>query len=253
MSRHLLVVGDPVADHLLPALVATATESGWTVDSVDPFGLADLAVAADDTTLTVRGRRVDAAVVRLSLELLVAPAFDAEDRSFTANELRAFWAHALSLPTVRTPLRGSVTTSLLRDTCAWREMLEANGVPVAPLHLGSTTDESWWVHWDGTVGPAPASDVARVLGATTVRARAIRTVTCCCGAVDPDTPDSLLPTARRAALVLADEGIGLAQLTIDERGRVLAVAAHAPVRPEHAGWAARSLVAYLEEDLACCS
>ena len=149
MSGHLLVVGDPVADHLVPAVCRHAERAGWVVRVVGPFDLADLSLTTDERTLSVEGRRVDAVVFRLSLDLLVAPGFADDDRGFATDELRAVWAHALSIPTVATPNRGAAAHSLLRDPFAWRDLLVAHGVPIAPVSIGRAPAGSCWLHADG--------------------------------------------------------------------------------------------------------
>lgn len=252
MSTHLLVVGDPVADHLVPALREHARPS-WTVRVVDPLALADLPLATDERTLWIEGTRVDAIVFRLSLELLVAPGFAEDDRTFTTNELRAVWTHALSLPTLATPNRGAAVSSLLRDPLVWRDRLTAAGVPVAPLHVGRAPSGTRWVHADGTLGAVPTPLFARALGIATVPARRWRPVVCCAGEIEPGVPASIAPVARRAATALADAGAGLAQVSIDHLGRVLSIGVHPVITAELAGWAADTLLTSFTEALACCS
>lgn len=253
MNEHLLVVGDPVADHLVPALREHAGRRGWAVRVVDPLGLADLRIATDERSLSVCGRPVDAVVFRLSLELLVAPGFADEDRTFTTNELRAVWAHALTLPTVATPNRGVAMSSLLRDPRRWRDHLADAGVAVAPLRIGGASPGTCWVHADGTLGPVPTPGFARALGIATVPARTWRPVVCCAGEIEPGVPAGLAPTARRAARALADAGAGLTQLSLDHLGRVLSVGVHPVIAADHADWAASALLDSFAEDLACCS
>lgn len=256
MNGHLVVVGDPVADHLVPALAELAARDGWAVRVVDPLGLADLPLTVDERSLHVHGRRVDAVVFRLSLDLLVAPGFGEDDRSFATNELRAVWAHALSLPGVATPNRGAAAHSLLRDPFAWCDRLAVAGVPVAPRRIGTAPPGSCWAHPDGTLGPLPPPQLVRTLGIATVPARAWRPVVCCAGQVEPDVPRSLAAAASRVARHLAAAGVGLAEVALDQLGRVLAVSVHPVISGEHAGWAAGALLASFAthvEDLPCCS
>ena len=261
MSGHLLVVGDPVADHLVPAVCRHAERAGWVVRVVGPFDLADLSLTTDERTLSVEGRRVDAVVFRLSLDLLVAPGFADDDRGFATDELRAVWAHALSIPTVATPNRGVAAHSLLRDPQAWRDLLVAHGVPTAPVSIGRAPAGSCWLHADGSLRPRPDARVVRTLGMATVPARRWRSVVCCGGEVEPGLPRAIDTIARSAAQVLAGAGLGLAELRVDQLGRVLTVGVHPVITADCADWVAGALLASCarsadrntEEDLACCS
>ena len=258
MSTHLLVVGDPVADHLVPALCRRAGRDGWTVRVVGPLDLADLTLATDDRGLAVDGRAVDAIVFRLSLDLVVAPGFAEDDRAFATDELRAVWAHALSLPSVTTPNRGAAVHSLLRDPLVWRDQLSAAGVTLAPLTIGRAPGGARWVHTDGTLRPLPGATFARVLGVAAVPARRWRRIVCCEGEIEPGVERPLATNARRAARVLAAAGAGLTELCVDHLGRVLSVGVHPVVSAARAAWAADVLLASFgrapsTEVVACCS
>ena len=139
-------------------------------------------------------------------ELGVSRWFADDDRGFATDELRAVWAHALSIPTVATPNRGVAAHSLLRDPQAWRDLLVAHGVPTAPVSIGRAPAGSCWLHADGSLRPRPDARVVRTLGMATVPARRWRSVVCCGGEVEPGLPRAIDTIARSAAQVLAGAG-----------------------------------------------
>jgi hypothetical protein len=240
VTKSALVVGDELADHLVPPLRSELEAAGWQVRLLDATGLADASVSATVTGVWVDGVALDAVVFRLSLDLLVAPAFTEEDRSFAMNELRALWTHVLCLPAVRKINNGYAMSLLLRDPCAWRDLLHDEGIPVVPAQFGSVGPQSWWLRSSGELSQPPCALVAQTLGAVSVHATAIRSVLCCGGCVQGD--DEAL---RPAAVRLCDAGLGLAELLVDEQDRVLTVSPEPAIAPGLAPWASRMLVRWL--------
>lgn len=241
MTRTALVVGAALTDHLLPPLQADLEAAGWQVALLDSLTLTDAQVTASATDVRVNGAHVDAIAFRLSLDLLVAPTFVEEDRSFVTNELRALWAHVLCLPSVRAVNDGYAVSALLRDPCAWRDMLADHAVAVVPARFGSVESDSWTLQASGELAAPPTALVARTLGTLTVQATAIRSVICCAGQVQDDD-EPLRPAAQR----LCDAGLGLCELLVDHDNRVLAVVPEPAINPTVAPWASTTLVRWLD-------
>ena len=241
MIKTALLVGDEVADHLLPPLRTELEAAGWKVSLVDASGLADASVSATTSGVWVDGVALDAVLFRLSLDLLFAPAFAEEDRSFVMNELRALWTHVLCLPNVRKINHGFAMSALLRDPWAWRDVLRSQGIAVVPAQFGSVAPRSWWLRPDGELTQPPNALVAQTLGALSLRATAIRSVLCCGGCLRDDDA-----AFRPAAACLSAAGLGLAELLVDERDRVLAVSPEPAIAPALARWASRMLVRWLD-------
>lgn len=240
MTSTALVVGDEFTDHLLPPLRADLEEAGWQVSLLNSLALVDAEVTATATEVWVKGVRIDAIAFRLSLDLLVAPTFVEDDRSFVINELRALWAHILCLPSVRAVNDGYALSALLRDPCAWRDMLANHDVAVAPARFASVEPHSWTLQASGELAPAPTALVAQTLGTLTVQATAIRSVICCAGQVQDDNEP-----LRAAAKHLCDAGLGLAELLVDQDNRVLAIVPDPAINPTVAPWASMTLVRWL--------
>ena len=241
MRKTALVVGDVLADHLLPALLSELEAAGWQVVLLDAHGLSDARVSATETGVWVDDVPVDAVAFRLSLELLVAPAFVEGDRAFVANELRAFWTHVLCLPTVRALNDGYASSLLLRDPCAWRDLLRDHNLDVVPARFGSIATQSWWLRPSGGLSPPPSALVAQTLGALSVQATEITSVLCCGGCVQDDDK-ALRPAAER----LGAAGLGLAELLVDQHDRLLTVVPEPAISPAVAPWASQMLVRWLD-------
>ncbi len=240
MTRTALVVGDPVADHLLPPLVADLEARGWEVPTLAPAALADAVVATTASELRLGGRRVHAVAMRASLDLIVAPGFIEGDRGFATDEVRALWTHALSARGVRTVNDGRAVATLFRDPLGWRDRLRSDGLAVAPARLGDLPPASFGLRADGDLGAPPDPALARVTGAVSIEAGGVRAVQCVAGRAREGG------AAAAAARALSERGLRLAEVLLDDDDRVLSVRADPAVGPDTAEWVATTLGRWID-------
>jgi hypothetical protein len=222
VGRAALLVGDPVADPLVPALAERLGAAGVDVRVVRPDDVVSLSVDARADRCEVDGAEVDVVAFRAHPTLLDAPAFDRDDRSFAAAEVRALWLHVLTLPAVTAMNRSDAELWFLpSEWPVWRRRFAAAGVPLAPLRVGVSGGEAgdaWWT-WTGALTRPPPASVAAAVLAPTVEGPVARALWCAGDVVDGPAPAAAVVEA--AGAVLDGAGIVLAGLVLDGAGRLV--------------------------------
>lgn len=250
MSKRPLValVGEET-DCLTRALAQCLAGRGWQLARVETARLATARLSLDADGVRLDGRTLTAAVFRATPEDQLAAEFVEADVGFASSEARAIWLAVLTHPSVM-PLNRP-DAELWYTNCEWgvwyRRMSEA-GVPTVPLSVGGnqTGEDRWWMPWGGGCGLAPKQSAARALASATMRRLPLSTVLWCAGEFLPDHGQGL----EAAAEVLEACGTRLAELTIDDAGRVISCTTRPAVDSSVVATpAARKVVEVMDGDL----
>jgi hypothetical protein len=214
---------------------------------VSPSSLATLRVACDADMCTVDGKRVSTVVFRARPSLMVAPGFTESDASFAAAELRATWAHILSMPGMVAVNRATADSWFSGSEWAvWRRRLQARGVLMAPRNIGRPYADGWWVRWTGGQERAPDAPVAERLGTATIERGTLTRALCCAGEVWSEAEGAAPLGVARALL---EEGLVLSEVVLDESGRLVGLETTPAVAPAQARDVASSLARWIDAAL----
>lgn len=230
MTGRILVIGDRSADPLLPLLESDLVAEGLSPRVVSPCALAGVRLACGVDWCMADGEAVAAVVFRASPTLLVAAEYGEEDAAFAAAELRAVWAHVLSIPAMAAVNRAHAETWFSSSEWSfWRQRLASRGIGVAPQRIGRPYPEGTWTRWTGGGGPVPDAVVAERLGIATVASRVLTPLLCCAGGVISADP-------RLAALAeaLLEEGLVLAEVLLDQEHRIAGMQSVPAISPADA-------------------
>lgn len=250
MSRRLaVVVGDDRHDPLIAPVLGELEAAGIDTVHVQPKTLALRRLHVDAGHALLDGRRIDAVVFRAAPTAGFADGFSDADSDFASAEVRASWLHVMSLPSVCAVNRGDCDVWFVSsEWSVWRHRLKGAGVPVVGLAVGEVADnaQEHWIQWGGGIGAAPDPLAARCFAAATVRGPLRDPALWCAGAiVDGSAPTPL----QRIASVLVQNGVTLAGIDVDAKGRVISVTTVPQISAGIAPEIARRLGGYIHDDL----
>jgi hypothetical protein len=219
-----LIVRHP-CDAFAERIAAQLRERGYSVRAVDPCGLADLGLSLSEEALWIDGALVRGVLFRALPRSHFSPNFTSADRSFCDAELSAVWIAALHVPSLVT-LNHYDAEAWCENARwpVWRRRLLAENVPSCPLTIGRqevpSRSDRWLPYGSRRTLDAPGPACRGALAAAIGHCDALRASLLVCGEVlsGPTTQ-----TVKRVAELLDRYGVRLAEMNLDQQGRVIHV------------------------------
>jgi hypothetical protein len=222
-GSHVVVVANP-SDLLADLIARHVLERGHYVTQLGPSELSSCQVCLQEDDFLIGGRKVDGVVFRVSPDMTFSDDYQLEDRSFCDAETRAVWLAVLNLQTVLAVNRYDAHAWFEGiGWPTWRHHLIKRRIEVGKMSFGDIRDANpglWYPYSRDSSREVPGRTAARVLGvAIAAAAPSFR-----CLVVDSKILDGEnLPNVHRAATVLKELGIVIAEVSVDSQQKILAV------------------------------
>ncbi len=218
----IAVIGEQ-SDTLCRSLARALSADGVPVLRSTPGELSSLKVSLGEEMMLVEGQVVAGVFFHCHPDRCFSDGYVAEDRAFCDAETRAIWLSALNLGAVLAINRYDATAWFEGlGWASWRRRLREAGIPVADIHVGGGRHSTghWQLFASGHQRPLPRPEVQRCLAAAVTESEHSRSVVAVGGEILGGCSS---PSAHAAAALLAEEGIWLAQLQLDQHGALLGV------------------------------
>jgi hypothetical protein len=185
--------------------------------------LGGLRVSLQSDRFDVEGNQVMGVLFRVSPDVSFSDNFVVDDQPFCNTEVGAVWLAALNLSTVLAINRlDAVAWFDGTRWPVWRRKLLQQGLPVAPFSYGEAPSRDhalWYPYGSGSLVPAPEPITQRIFCTALTSTKETHSSLVLGGKV---ISGHRHPNVVSAALFMAEIGAPLVEITVDDKGYVLA-------------------------------
>jgi hypothetical protein len=224
MRRECVAVVSDTDDVLAQYTMELLESQGISVLHVRPSSLGDMKTTLRNNTFIVNDQVVRGIFFRAPPDSFFSEGFEEEDQSFVDSEIRSVWLAAFQLGTILSINRYDATAwfeTLHWPT--WRRVLIEATIDVSPIEFGGGQfgDHLAWCPYNSALPrEIPGKVAQQLVGAAITRVQSMPPLLVVTGQV---IQGEASPAATAAIPVLEACGVCIAEIRIDQDGKILTV------------------------------